>query len=469
MKYIRLSSLILLITGLICMDTFSIAEVLTLEKAVRLALKNNLQIKSQKTGVEVAVMDKNSARALWGPRLMVNVNGFYFSEKASINMDLGGSEPEFPPPTQEEMSAWDQGDVAVLMYLQRAMGSFMSSVMPSGPIEVGEQYQVTVQVILAQPLTKLFSVYHLNKMKALGIDIAKIQLRQKEVELAYQVKSNYYKLLVALHSKEALEAAKNMVEAQLKQARAAKEAGLLKQGDILRAQVGRAQISQTIIAVERGITLAKEALKTIINASSIKDIQPVEVALPEFKLTLDKCIEKAKKQRPELVQLRLSIEQVEHGLKATFQEFFPDINFVAQYQHIEGSGIEQPDFAVGGSLSWTVWAWGESYYKYKKLKKQLKQLKELKSYVESMLVLEVKAAFNELKTKQDEIRVAEMGIESAKESLRVEEARYRTGEVTNTEVLKAITDLAQAKLNLIKARYGYLEALAKLKKAMGEL
>lgn len=445
------------------------SEILTVDEVLKLALKNNSQLKSQSLGVEVAIMDKNSARALWGPRFIVNLNGLYFSEKAKMDLKLNTTQPQFPLPTQEEIATWDQGDLTLLQYLQRGFGSLLNSFIPSGPMEIGEQYQLTLQLLLAQPLTKLYSIYHLNKMKDLGIDIAKIQLKQREVELAYQVRSNYYKLLILVHSKEALESTLNLVEAQLKQVTLAKEVGLLKQGDLLRGELGKAQITQALISVERGIKLVKDTLKAIINLPTLKEIEPVEVEIPQFNLSLEDCLKKSKTNRPEFIELDLSIRQLEHGLKIAIQDFLPDVNLVAQYQHVEGSGIEQPDFAVGGTLSWTIWAWGESYYNYNKLKEKLRQMRELKKYVENMIELEVKGAFEEMRTKSEEIKVSELAIKSAEESLRVEEARYNSGEITNTELLMAISNLAQARLNFITAKYGYLEGLAKLKKVMGEI
>lgn len=440
---------------------------LTIDEAVKIALEKNLDIESSNIGIEASELDQKASRALYGPRLMIDSQAFYFNERTSFDLNLGGSDLQFPDPTPEQIATWDQGDLSVLQYLQTGLGSAFSNLIPSGPMEVGEQYSWNISIKIAQPLTKLYGIYHLNEIKSLGIDISKIQLEQKKVELAAKVRKTYYQILIAKNGKVVLSEALKQIDAQLLQAKVAEAAGILKRGDVLRAEVGKAQIEQKVIAVDRAIVLAKQGLKNFLNINYDVDLVEIETS-DEFNGTLQEYQQKAMENRTELKELSLKLQQVQHSIKAKMQDFLPDISLVGQYQHAEGSSMEQPAFAIGGILSWTPWAWGETYYSYKQLQKQEEQLRTTIDYLKTLIDLDVQSSFTAIEEKQDLIKVAKIAIQSSEESLRVEKARYEVGDVTNTEVLTAITNLAQANLDLITLRYGYLQALSDLKKSSGE-
>ena len=63
--------------------------------------------------------------------------------------------------------------------------------------------------------------------------------------------------------------------------------------------------------------------------------------------------------------------------------------------------------------------------------------------------------------------VAGIAVQQAKESLRLQKARYNEGEASATEVTDAITSLAQMELKHRSALYGMRRAEAQLLYAMG--
>jgi outer membrane protein len=89
--------------------------------------------------------------------------------------------------------------------------------------------------------------------------------------------------------------------------------------------------------------------------------------------------------------------------------------------------------------------------------------------VESVIALQVKKAWHDLDSAQQQVVVNRSALESADENLRVSEDRYQDGVGTNTEVLDAQTLRTQIYSNYYRSIYASVLAEMQLRRAIGSL
>lgn len=446
--WVPLATVLLLLLSPLGRASAQEAVKLTVDEAVERALTHGLEMAEAGAVVDAAEADHWAAKALYGPRVIVEGRVLYFNERPTFELDLG----------------IDGQDSTLPLWLQQAIGSLL----PEGPIEAGEQYNVDFRVSLVQPLTKLEAIRELSEIRGLEVDVAKVQEEKTAVDLAYQVREASYQLLKIRDGLRTLEETEREVLAREKQVKAFRKAELVGPQEVLEVGVKLAEVRQGVIKTRAYASVAESRLRFLIR---LQPGTPVTVVPPEAPPELPRlgdCVAKARDGRPEVAELRLRVKQAEAGARAKLQEFFPEINLVATYQYQAGTSIGQPELAAGATLNWTPFAWGETYYAVKALQAKARRARLALERVEELVGLDVERAWAEAKAQVESIDVAQAQVEQAEELYRIEKARFDVNDNTATDLLAAQTSLLRAKNTLTSARYDYLIALAALKRSMGE-
>jgi outer membrane protein TolC len=102
-------------------------------------------------------------------------------------------------------------------------------------------------------------------------------------------------------------------------------------------------------------------------------------------------------------------------------------------------------------------------------KVKVTQAEDSKIQLAEGIILEVQQDFLNMQTAEKNIGVAEKAIEQAEENLRMSEERYKYQVATATDVLDAVTLLAQARVNYYGALSDFNVARARLERAMGRM
>lgn len=421
---------------------------LSVEQAVQRALRDGYEVAEAAAEIDAAVASHRAAKALFGPRLMVDGRAFYFNERPTFELDI------FDTTGMQNLPIW--------------LDQALDTLLPDGPIESGEQYNVELSITIAQPLTKLESIAELSKVRRLDVEIAETKANKTSAELAYNVREAAFQLLKIQDMITTLAESEAEVLARQKQVQAFREAELVGPEQVLEVGVKLAEVRQGLIKARAYESVAESRLRILLRLEpeaslEIADPGP-QPPLPE----LAELVGEAKQNRPELAELRLRIGQAEAGVRAKMQEFVPDISLVARYQYQAGTAIGQPEIAAGAVMSWTPFAWGETYYAVRAAKAQVRQARLALERVEQLIGLDVERAHAEARAQLESIAVAEASVRQAEELYRIEQARFDVRDNTATDLLAAQTSLLRARSTLSAARYDYLIAIAALRRATGQ-
>jgi len=204
---------------------------------------------------------------------------------------------------------------------------------------------------------------------------------------------------------------------------------------------------------------------------------------PSEPLTLDACVRIALDNNPVQRAAREGVAAARHAIGEARSAYFPKLTGIIGYSRVEAHNFFQSTTPQGGTLSfdipardsyfltgiftWTLYDFGSRY-------SQLKAAMARKGIAESDLArarldiaLNVYQAFYALQVAQEAQTIARKTVDRAKDNLQLARDRRDVGAAPEIDVLRADVDLAQARLDLVRANSLVRTARGNLNTAMG--
>lgn len=265
------------------------------------------------------------------------------------------------------------------------------------------------------------------KQAAAGKVIADTALSYTENSIKFGVEAAYYGVQQAEKLLEVAQASFKRAEEQYKQAQARFKAGTSAKMDVISAE---AQLK----TAEAGVNEARSTL---------------QVAMMSLNKTLGLNLETPLKLTDSFQFKAADAIDVEKVIQEMTDK---DLSFVTDR---EGLNISQVNFD-----------YHEKYYTsntfaYRNAKYQLKEAEVKYDNAKAELGFNIKKAYLDLKTAEENYHVLTKSLEQAKEAYRLNKLRYEVGMATGYDVLNAETALKQAEMGLLNALYNYNLAKAK--------
>ena len=402
-------------------------NLLTLDKSIEIALKKNLAIRSAREAVKGAEYNKKSAFSDFLPKLSSTYSYTRLDEEPSFSM--GG--------TSYTTGAEDNYDFSLT---------------------------------LEQPVYTGRSLINIYERAKLGIDISKIREDQARQDVILEVKEAYFSILKAEKIREVAEQSVRQIESHVRRAKEFYDAEMIPKNDLLQAEVQLAQAKQDMIKSDNGVNIAKSLFNTLLRRGINKEVtvedilkyKPVNRDLNEF-------IAIAYRERPELKELILSIEDAKKGIELSKSKYYPTVSLRGSYlkEGEEATVDEEESWNVMAIAQWTFWEWGKTGYQVSESRTGMARAEYAREQMKDWITLEVKESYLNIKEAEKNIFVAKKAIEQAEENFRMNEERYKEQIATSTEVLDAQTLLTQTRTNYYNALNDYNIAKARLERAIG--
>jgi len=294
-------------------------------------------------------------------------------------------------------------------------------------------------------------------------------------DIVLQVREGYFNILRAEKFLDVARQTVKQFSAQLEVTKAFFEVGIVPKNDVLQAEVRLANAKQGLVRAENDVVLAKSYFNSLLRKEIEAPLQIIDIlGYSPFSLRFEDSLKEALEKRPEIRTSNLKIEQAKEGVKIAKSGFFPTVNLSGNYSRFS----EEPSL-VGDLRSerWTVQAlatftlgdWGKTAYKVGESKVKVTQGEDSKVQLIEGITLEVKNDYQIMLVAEKNISVSEKAIEQAEENLRMNEERYKYQVATATDVLDAVTLLAQARVNYYGALSDFNISKARLERAMGRM
>jgi len=418
-------------------------EMLTLEQAVDLALRDNPMIRKASLEVEKNEDRLSAARTQQLPSFELNL----LESQTLTNLDFRFPKGIF-------------GDYAG------------TGPIPAEDTRIGTPRQPTMYLFAraAQPLSQLYRIRLGLKMEALRGEVEHEKLRAERQQTVKEVKRVYYELL-GLQS--ALETAEENIRLYRELDRVVGDYVVEKV--VLKAEgmeVKTQLISEeyTLLTLKNSLASQKEQLNLLLGRDVRTNFLLVPVAENiSFDLDLQAAQTLALAQRPEVKEARLMLEQAELDQRMKRSQYIPDVSLALTYLRIAPVSVIPPNIAsVGVMVTWEPFDWGRKERQLAEKNKTLAQAQTAVRAAENKTVLEINARARKMQEARAMLRVAEMAQETAREKMRVATNRFAEQATLLKDVLQAQSFMAQSGQKYQLALLTFWKVRAEFEKAVGE-
>jgi outer membrane protein len=328
---------------------------------------------------------------------------------------------------------------------------------------------------ITQPLFAGGSILSNYRLEKTGVDISKTNVEVVKRDVVLQVRVGYFNILRAEKFLIVAQQQVKQFEAQLEVTKAFFEVGIVPKNDVLQAEVSLANARQGQVKAANDLATAKASFNILLRREINAPLEVVDIlGYKPFALRFEDSLEEALRQRPEIKTAKLNIAQAMEGVKIAQSGFFPVINFSGNYTRLSTTPDIQGDinssrWYLQGLATFTIGDWGKTAYRVGESKVKVTQAEDSKNQLIDGVILEVKQDYLNVLVAEKNIGVAEVAIAQAEENLRMNEERYKYQVATQTDVINAVTLLAQARVNYYGALSDFNVAKAQLERAMGRM
>ncbi|MCL1785589.1 MAG: TolC family protein [Alphaproteobacteria bacterium] len=298
----------------------------------------------------------------------------------------------------------------------------------------------------------------------------------------YELVAAYYGML---SSDAEITAAKELVTV----ARGAKQtadtkfkAGTVARADVLRADTNMAARELELQRATGNGQIARGRILFLLSFPQDQELQitdmPIEFGSAAEMKNVEELIERAKRQRPDLLSAEASASAAWHRRNAAFLRNLPSISANGNLSYDPTKNYDQygagPDYKFDGSTigiraSMPIFAGFANMNNIRATQAAYERANELARAREDTVAMDIWTAYQNYQTAQKVLVQTGALLKSATESERVVAGMYKVGRATMLDWQTAQADLASARRQDITARYDLYVKRASMALALGEL
>jgi outer membrane protein len=320
----------------------------------------------------------------------------------------------------------------------------------------------------------LARLYQIRATKA-QVSAARANEVAQAYQIALQVSQQYYAVLAAKESESAARAELDQAQQQLAVSRAKVQAQTSTKSDSLRAiiQVGNAQLA--LLQAQNDLQTANATLTRLVGQSYKVTANAADTLTgPTVEVDSARLAQLAEVS-PAVEQAQAASQAAQAQYRAAHAPYFPNISVAynrARYHSDSSFNLFNSGYNYSGTLRFTV-----SYPLFNQLQREqdvvIARVAEQNAAAvahDAVLLAQqnLVSYVGALRTAQQQIEIQQVSVVAAEEDLRVQQQRYQLGASILLDVLTSQTQLTQARLALIQARYNYRVAKAQLEALIGQ-
>jgi outer membrane protein len=415
------------------------AEVLTLDQAISLALRDNRQVKNSQLAVGKAGDEVAAARTLRLPSMHV----YSLVSQQFLKHDGGaGSDTDVIPGV---------GPLFSIGATRRPTAIFAGQIL--------------------QPLSQQYRIRLGIEQAGLAREVEGERLRGAEQTTVNQVKQTYYGILQTQSARDSLlEAIRYYRELdRVMGDNVAQQVSLKAESLEVKTRLAKAEYealnltNQLATEKERLNNLLGRDVRAEFRVATVPDVNGIDADLA---LARSRALD----QRPELREARLKVRQAEVDRRIKKSEYIPDVSVGFTYmsfRNFDNDVIPKNSAGLGVVMRWEVFDWGRKKNQLAEKDRTIEQAKNSLREAESLVLIDVGDNFRKLQQTRQALVVAQLKQETARENMRVSVSKYKLQAALLSDALQTQATLADADYEYQKALLAFWTAKAEYEKSIG--
>jgi outer membrane protein TolC len=323
--------------------------------------------------------------------------------------------------------------------------------------------------MIAQPLTQLLRIRQENRVAAAEAATSRDDLKNAENEVALQVHSLYYAVLVVQLQKKAAEQQTSFATETLRDNENGVREGSALQVAAIQSRAELLQGQQSVLTAELQIDDYTTEMNDLLGLplDTKLELDP-EVEVNFETLPKDEYVKEAWEENPEIHAAEEAVEKARAGVAAAKTAYIPDITAYARHSYQDGVPFLVRNFGdFGIHLNYTLWDFGKRRATVRERSSQLAEAEQLLEHLKEKVAVAVERSYNKLERTKNMVNVAAQVAQLRQESERLATNQATQGVVLISDVRHATAANYEAKAELLQANLGYLLAWAELERTVG--
>lgn len=414
---------------------------LTLSDAVQLALSQNHTLKIARLKVVENEQKKAGQRSGYFPLITNQSNALHTTALQNIGIPAG------------------------------AFGAIDGSFIPAQGITIaqGKEDIFSTGTQISQPLTQLIRIRQANRMAAADVAVSRDDLKKAETEVALQVHTAYFAILIARLQKQAAEQQSAYATERLRESEEDIRNGSALNVAAIQGKAGLLESQQSVLTAQLQLSDLNTELNDLLGLplDTQLDLDP---AVPtSFELRpRQEYLQTAWSENPEILAAEEALRKAKAGVGVAKSAYIPDITAYARQSYQDGVPFVVQNFGTFGvRLTYDVFDFGKRRSTVREREAQLAQAEENLRRLKDQVAVGIEREYNKLERTRSMIEVAKQVVELRRESERLAQNQLSQGILLVSDRRQSTAETYKAQANYLQASLGYLLAWAELEQAVG--
>ena len=306
---------------------------LTLTEAVHLAITQNRALKIARLKVMEHEQKKAGERSGYFPAITNQSNILHITDLQNVAIPAG------------------------------AFGTAAGTLVPTRNVALpqGQKTLYSSGTQISQPLTQLIRIHEANRIAAADVAVSRDDLKKAETQVALQVHSLYFGILIARLQKQAAEQQSRYAGEHLRESEEDVQGGSALNVAAIQGRAGLLESQQSVLTAELQLSDLNTELNDLLGL-------PLDTQLeldPSVPATFDErpreeYVQTAWSENPEIMAAEESVKKARAGVTAAKSAYIPDVTAYARQSYQDGVPFLVRNFGTFGvNLNWEVFDFGK--------------------------------------------------------------------------------------------------------------
>jgi TolC family type I secretion outer membrane protein len=320
-----------------------------------------------------------------------------------------------------------------------------------------------------------------SNLRARHGEDSSIQSRDNVLRLLlFQVAASYYNVQLARENINIAKANEEFNQRQLVESEARYEVGTGSLSDVYNFRVRINSARSQLIAVKQLHEVALYGLASLmglpdakmpshIELSKLEDETGDELILPDATSAIDFAL----KYRPDFMQSQYLLEQAKANIGSARAGYYPTISIAGSIDgdRIDSRRFEREDFgkSIMLNISYNLFAGGQTLSRVSEAKSRFRESERNMEDMRITIISDVESAVTRLKAAQEQLALQRINTKLVQQTRDLVEKEYSAGQGSLVRLNEAQRDLVTAQSNLVLSLVSMRQAWEGLKSSTGEI
>ncbi|MFP8489082.1 TolC family protein [Gracilimonas sp. Q87] len=296
------------------------------------------------------------------------------------------------------------------------------------------------------------------------LNSANEQLAGTKNYVRFQVRQQYYNLILHIEQIEVLDAALKTAGEHRRQAQNYFEEGLISKEDYLSAKVYELDMESRKLQTQNAMDKVQEELALLLGLDGAVSINPTDELNYELVSETSIVTSDFEVNNAQTRAIEYRVQAAKKMVRASEFSFIPKINLFGSYEFNDNdfAGFDASSYMIGANLRWDIFSGFSKVGKVMEAKADYRKAQSMQESHRLDQENQVRQAIRSIDHATKQITLTEQAIEQSTEDVKIRTNRYVEGMERTTDLLEAETKLAEAKLKKVMAMYQYNMSIAAL-------